>query len=262
MRVVARKWGREAAGLLGDVVDSLLDRRCPGCAGRIARTCEVCDACDAIVPRSGTVLCLACLHGDDDSSDRSGGGCPKHGSTRLVIAGPHYEPTLERILHAFKYEGAHRLAPWIAGLLPEPPGRESPVWREYLLVPVPLHPSRRATRGFDQALLLAEIASSGWGIPVGRVLERTRDHEPQARLDGDRRRENVRGAFRARSPALARGRPVLLVDDVVTTGSTLLEAAGALEVAGASWVLALTAAHGGVVVDGEPPSDRSLRPKS
>lgn len=228
-----------------DAIDSFLDRRCPGCAGRIARRREVCDACEARVPRMGTVLCLACLHGDARADTFTGGACSKHGSTRLAIAGPHYEPTLERILHAYKYEGARRLAPWLAELLPEPPGKGTAAWREYVLVPVPLHPARRATRGFDQALLLAEITSARWGIPVARLLERIRDHEPQARLDGERRRENVRGAFRAAHPTLANGRPVLLVDDVVTTGSTLLEAAAALEEAGASWVLALTAAHGG-----------------
>jgi len=249
-------------GWMKDALDAMLDRRCPGCAGRIARARDVCEACDASLPRSGTVLCLSCLHGDEREREDSAGACAKHGSARLAIAGPHYEPTLERILRAFKYEGAHRLAPWIASLLPEPPGKGTAAWREYLLVPVPLHPARRATRGFDQALLLADLASARWGIPVGRILERTRDHEPQARLDGERRRENVRGAFRARSEALARGRPVLLVDDVVTTGSTLLEAASALEGAGASWVLALTAAHGGASAEDGPTSDRPGRPKS
>jgi ComF family protein len=236
-----------------DALDSMLDRRCPGCAGRIGRGREVCDACEALLPRSGTVLCLACLHGDPRAENLSEGACALHGSSRLAISGPHYEPTLERILHSFKYEGAHRLAPWLADLLPEPPGRGTAAWREYVLVPVALHPARRASRGFDQAHLLAEIASSRWGIPVVHLLERIRDHEPQARLDGERRRENVRGAFRAAGPALARGRPILLVDDVVTTGSTLLEAAAALESAGASWVLGLTAAHGGAGADERPP---------
>jgi ComF family protein len=230
-----------------DALDAMLDRRCPGCAGRVPRRRDVCDACEALLPRSGTVLCLACLHGDAAEFPLQG-ACAKHGSSRLAIAGPHYDATLERILHAFKYEGAHRLAPWMAELLPEPPGKGTSAWREYVLAPVPLHPARKARRGFDQALRIAEIASSRWGIPVARLLDRIRDHEPQARLDGPRRRENVRGAFRAACPSLASGRPVLLVDDVVTTGSTLLEAASVLEAAGASWILALTAAHGGADV--------------
>ena len=137
------------------------------------------------------------------------------------------------------------MASWVASLLPLPPGLSEGIGREYVLVPIPLHPARRAWRGYDQALLLARDASERWGIPVVEALARTRDQEPQARLDPDRRRANMRGAFRVARPAAVAGRPVLLVDDVATTGSTLLEAAQALEGAGASWILSLAASHGG-----------------
>lgn len=235
-----------------DLIDGLSDRRCPGCMGRVSREREICDACDALVPRSGTVLCLHCLHQDPPIADAPAGACRAHGSRRLAIAGPRYEPPLDRILHAFKYDGARRLAPWLASLLPEPPDAAGSVGRESVLVPIPLHSARRATRGFDQALLLAEDASARWGIPVVHPLERVRDHEPQARLDPERRRRNVRGAFRVARPSIVRGRPVLLVDDVVTTGSTLLEAATALQSAGAAWILGLAPTHGGQGEGPEP----------
>ena len=228
-----------------DLVDVLLDRRCPGCAERAPRGRDVCDACDARIPRTGSALCLACLRGDPPGSGASPGACSAHGSTHLALAGPAYEPTLERILHAFKYEGAWRLGRWLAELLPEPPDLDGPIGREYVLVPVPLHPARRSKRGFDQAHLLAEAVSARWGVPLVPALERVRNHEPQARLSGELRRSNVHGAFRATRPRLIRSRPVLLVDDVVTTGSTMLEAAAALESAGAAWVLGLAACHGG-----------------
>jgi len=241
-----------------DLIDSLSDRRCPGCMGRVPREREVCEACDAMVARSGSVLCLHCLH--EDAPDPAGpiGACPAHGSRRLALAGPRYEPPLDRLLVAFKYDGARRLASWIASLLPEPPDRPGAVGRESVLVPVPLHPARRARRGFDQALLLAEDASLRWGIPVVHALERIRDHEPQARLDPARRRANVRGAFRVVRPTLVRERPILLVDDVVTTGSTLLEAAAALEGAGAAWILGLAPTHGGLAEGPEPVSQGAV----
>lgn len=247
-----------------DLIDSLSDRRCPGCMGRVAREREICDACDAMVSRSGSVLCLHCLHQDPPDPARLAGACPAHGSRRLALAGPRYEAPLDRILHAFKYDGARRIAPWIASLLPLPPDPDGALGRESVLVPIPLHPARRARRGFDQALLLAEDASARWGIPVVHPLDRVRDHEPQARLDPARRRANVRGAFGVVRPSIVRGRPVLLVDDVVTTGSTLLEAAAALEGAGAAWILGLTAAHGGLsegpetVAQGAVAGDRRL----
>ncbi len=228
-----------------DLCDMLLDRRCPGCGGRAPRDAQVCRACDGLVGRTGIALCLRCLHGDA-SSPRVGRVCASHGSARLLLAGPSFEPPLDRLIHAFKYEGASALAPWVASLLPEPPGLSEGIGREYVLVPIPLHPARRAWRGYDQASLLAHDASARWGVPVVDALIRARDHEPQARLDPERRRTNVSGAFRAVRGTVIAGRPVLLVDDVATTGSTLLAAAEALEGAGASWILSLSASHGGV----------------
>ena len=234
------------SGLLWrDLIDSFLDRRCPGCVGRVPRDREVCHACDAAVSRTGTVLCLACLRRDPRIPDARGGACPLHGSRRLALAGPSYEPTLERIIHAFKYEGSRRLATWLAALFPDPPERKGSFGREAVLVPVPLYPSRRAARSFDQAELLADELSATWGIPAVRALARVRDTPAQARLGPEQRHVNVRGAFRGIRPLLIRDRPVLLVDDVVTTGSTMMEAAGALEAQGASWVLSLAAVHGG-----------------
>jgi len=229
-----------------DLCDMLLDRRCAGCGGSTPRDREVCRACDDRVGRTGIALCLRCLHGDAPTT-RVERVCPLHGATRLLLAGPAFEPPLDRIIHAFKYEGGSALQGWVASLLPMPPALTEGIGREYVLTPVSLHPARRARRGYDQAALLAGVASERWGIPLVEALARTRDHEPQARLDPERRRANVRGAFRVTRKAAVRGRPVLLVDDVATTGSTLLEAAQALEEAGATWVLALSAAHGGLI---------------
>jgi ComF family protein len=254
-------WAAGGIGALGaDLADALLGRACLGCGGAPPRGRAVCPACDARVPRSGAVLCLRCMQeGETDGADSArsaesrlpgaaAAGCPRHGSERLLLAGPPYESPLDRIVHSFKYAGARGALPWIADLLPEPPGRETQVWREYVLVPVPLHPARRAWRGFDQARLLAESAAARWGIPAAEAIARRRDHAPQARLDAAARRENVNGAFALTGDGarLLRSRPVLLVDDVATTGSTLLEAAAAVSAASPSWILSLAACHGGL----------------
>lgn len=244
-----------------DLADAFLGRSCPGCAGPTPRGRAVCDECDARVPRTGVAHCLLCMREGVAPIDAPAAGvdgiCPRHGAARILLAGPRYEPPLDRLIHAFKYAGARELGAWISALLPEPPARGEALWREYALVPVPLHPARRAWRGFDQARLLAEFAGRAWGIPVLDPLARQRDHPPQARLSRAARPENVRDAFRVREgiSAALRGRPLLLVDDVATTGSTLLEAAAALDPAGPSWILALAASHGGL----DPSAEMSLQ---
>jgi ComF family protein len=241
-----------------DLIDSFLGRSCPGCAGPTPRGRHVCDDCDARVPRTGSAHCLLCMREGSAPTGAAASGadraCPRHGAARILLAGPRYEPPLDRVIHAFKYAGARELGGWLSSLLPEPPARGEALWREYALVPVPLHPARRAWRGFDQARVLAELAGRAWGIPVLDALERVRDHPPQARLSRAGRPENVRHAFRLRADAAAASsdRPLLLVDDVATTGSTLLEAAAALETGAPSWILSLSASHGGLDPSAEP----------
>jgi ComF family protein len=246
---VARAHARD---LGADLFDALLDRTCPGCGGAIPRGREVCDACDAAVPRSGSALCLRCLRGDPPVAAGPERACGAHGAGRLLLAGPLFEPPLDRIVRSYKYDGVSRLAAWVASLVPEPPELRGPLGPTYALVPVPLHPSRLAHRGFDQTLLLAHTLSRRWGVPVVSALRRVEDTAPQARLTGEARRRNLAAAFRLAEPVVVRGRALLLLDDVATTGSTLLAAAEALEPADPAWILALSATHGGDRAPGAP----------
>ena len=113
------------------------------------------------------------------------------------------------------------------GLVADPLGVElartlPPEPRPDLVLEVPLHPARRRERGYNQAGLLADALSLACGTPrLEGTLSRVRPTRPQARLDPGQRRENVSGAFRVRRPDCLRGRNVLIVDDVMTTGSTL-----------------------------------------
>jgi len=112
-----------------------------------------------------------------------------------------------------------------------------------LIVPVPLHPTRERERGFNQAGLLSELLSRQTSIRCQRVLERVRYTTTQTALDRSERMENLHNAFRLRKNADVRGLRVLLIDDVLTTGSTLSECARVLKRAGAISVHAATAAR-------------------
>src|SRR5204863_9391333 len=112
-----------------------------------------------------------------------------------------------------------------------------------VIVPVPLHPARQRERGFNQASLLAELLSVHTSIPCRPLLERIRYTTTQTALDRSERMENLHNAFRLRKNANVRGLHVLLLDDVLTTGSTLSECARVLKRAGAISVHAATAAR-------------------
>jgi ComF family protein len=112
-----------------------------------------------------------------------------------------------------------------------------------LVVPVPLHWTRRVARGFDQAERIAVPLAARLGLPVAGVLRRRRATGAQARLGRAARLANLAGAFRVDRAQAVVGRRVLLVDDVTTTGATLEAAAAALLSAGAAEVFALTAAR-------------------
>ena len=112
-----------------------------------------------------------------------------------------------------------------------------------LIVPVPLHPARLRERGFNQADLLARMLTQKIGGPVFAALERTRYTTTQTAFDRIDRMENLHNAFRLRKKVSVRELRVLLVDDILTTGSTLSECARVLREAGAGPVYAVTAAR-------------------
>jgi len=152
-----------------------------------------------------------------------------------------YEGPAEAAIHRFKYEGWRRLARPLAQLLAERlvvEGVSAP-W----VVAVPLHPSRRRQRGFNQADLLAAELRRILAVGVlGGELVRTRPTPPQVGKDRRTRHDNVKDAFLWRGRALA-GEAVLVVDDVATTGATLDACAKALRQAGSGPVTGVSVAR-------------------
>jgi ComF family protein len=108
---------------------------------------------------------------------------------------------------------------------------------------VPLHPSRRKQRGFNQTEKLAEALARELLVSVVFALQRTRKTTPQVRLDAEERQANVLGAFALAPGSRVNGMRLLLVDDVITTGATLGACAEVLHAAGASSVSVVTVAR-------------------
>ena len=207
----------------------------------------VCPEClSALVPLEAESFCTRCgLPFEANlpaSGDRLCGLCrlapPAFDVARSFGA---YEGDLRRLIHLLKYDGMRPLAKALAAKMAPVAPRVGTV---ELVVPVPLHRSRRWSREFNQAELLSKELSRLVGIPSRpKCLRRVRSTPPQAGLSHRQRRENVRGAFAAADAACIKGRRVLLVDDVMTTGATLDACARVLKAAGARYVSSLTLAR-------------------
>src|SRR5438046_5175432 len=130
------------------------------------------------------------------------------------------------IVLQFKYNRQlqlrHPIAEWLEEAMNDPQICQRHV---HLVVPVPLHPARLRERGFNLAELLAKILAQKINVPLNSALERIRYTTTQTAFDRVERMENLRGAFRLRKKIGVRGLHVLLVDDILTTGSTLSECA-------------------------------------
>lgn len=149
------------------------------------------------------------------------------------------------IIHRYKYNYALWFEPFLSELLAEAalPRLAGEHWD--MIVPVPLHPTKQAERGFNQAERLARCLSLSTGLPLAaRALVRTKPTQTQTALSRAERAENVRNAFAAsgKQAKLIEGRRVVLVDDVFTTGATTNACAKVLRRAGAAevcvWALA------------------------
>ena len=223
--------------MFGALVDLLLPPRCGGChlAGA-----WLCDICRRRIRRLEEPLCRRC--GTELESARTTCGCRvRLRSLSRLRSAVAYEGPVEAAVHRFKYNGWRRLAGPLAQLVAERLVIEG--LASGTVVPVPLHRDRQRQRGFNQAELLADELQRRLALPEppGRLL-RVRPTVPQVGSDRLRRWENVRDAFVWLGPPLG-GRPLMVLDDVATTGATLEACATALKAAGAGPVIGVTVAR-------------------
>src|SRR5437762_5614943 len=228
-------------------VSLLYPATCTICGKNVRAGEYLCDACEVKIVRIAPPFCETCSEPFEGSI--TGAFTCANCAHRTIyfdaaVAAYRGRGIVREVIHEFKYGRQmhlrHLIAGWLHAALDDERLRDVSI---HLIVPVPLHPARQRERGFNQASLLAESLSVETSIPSRLVLERIRYTTTQTALDRSEHMESLHNAFRLRKTADVRGLRVLLIDDVVTTGSTLSECARVLKRAGAISVHAATAAR-------------------
>jgi len=203
----------------------------------------VCTSCLNKLRRLESQTCISCEKPSPVGQTHP--GCSSKNKTdALLSVSPYSDPLCNKAIKTFKYNYVTSLAPVLGRLMAEEianNGIEQAV-KEFVAIPVPLHHRKFRERGFNQSELLAKVVSSLLEIPLETsAVERSRYTKPQSELMPDAKKDNIRSAF----SAIKKGpKKVLLIDDVVTSGSTLNEVARQLKKAGTKTVWALTFARG------------------
>jgi len=204
----------------------------------IGRSGPVCASCWSSLPKINVPTCRSCAmpwKGETDG-DLCFDCMPDPLPVDWCDAWGRYSGTLERVLHALKFERHDFLDDQLAALLDETL-RD----RDFdAIVPVPMHWLRARRRGYNQAELIARALSKRIAIPTELLLRKKHGGVPQSTLARDARARNVRGAFVA--SRRAKGKRILIVDDICTTGETLRACARALLREEASRVCAIAIA--------------------
>ncbi len=222
-------------------LDLLFPPRCAGCRkGGHA----LCTDCLRAIPLLLPPFCQHC--GSPSAANGMCQSCRYH-SPRLhgLRAVSIFQEPLRSYIHALKYKGKTRLAEPLGRLLAQAYTRHD--FQADAMISVPLHPERQQQRGYNHAQLLAEVCALLVGVPLyNDIVQRQKATPAQVSLNASQRYQNMAGAFVC-APAYAtgalRGRRILIIDDVCTTGATLEACAAPLYTAGASAVWGLVLAR-------------------
>lgn len=241
-----------ARELVSGMLDLWFPPHCEGCGVPIEDAGQVmCNRCRDELPLIHVPRCRQCSFPfDGQMEDLPEFDCHNCRERRFAfaccVAPFRFRNPIRQMVLDLKYHGQTRLARPLGDWLAQTVATDTRLDGHPIdgLVPAPLHPVRQRERGYNQAQLLSEQVFNRLGIPILPALKRVRYTSTQTIRDRRERMENLRGAFELRKGTEVRGKVLLVVDDVFTTGSTIQECARVLRKAGAREVFAATVARG------------------
>ncbi len=190
--------------------------------------CRVCGR-EAVVDARG--VCADCQSAIELAGEADGSG-----TISAFYAGLKYNSSVSLPMQAFKYNGARYMAGFFAQFM-----EVNKEWQINIVTPIPLHKKKLRKRGYNQSELLARLVAERYGLKLDTAaVKRIKNTPTQTHMSAGERAENMQNAFLASAEAV-KNKNILLVDDVRTTGSTLIACAEALKAAGAAKIYALTA---------------------
>ena len=224
--------------ILGIMLDIIFPRKCLVCTSNSQHKSGICGKCFSKINFNNTPYCPICGKGFaiDICTDYICGGCtkqkPKYSKARFIIK---YDDHSKPLIAAFKYKDKTILSDYFAQLL---------INRYYnclhdidYIIPVPMHRLKRIYRLYNQTQYLANSVSKITGIPTKfTIMTKSKMTKSQASLKGKARQNNLKHSFAITNPDKVKGKNILLIDDVITTGSTISECVKILTKAGSKSV--------------------------
>lgn len=201
----------------------------------------MCGACVQSIPLYDALYCPVCLRRIPAD------GAPCHPTSPYILASAtHYtHEKVQKLIWQFKYEQWLTAAEPVNALLTSYLRRLPYDWHDYTVVPIPLHPRRELKRGFNQAAILGNAVSKTLYLPIikNNLMRVKKTESQKEQADYRAREKNIAGAFHILHPEEFKAKNIMLVDDVCTSGATLLEAARVLKSAGAKKIVAAVVAR-------------------
>lgn len=216
------------------LLDLIFPPRCVNCRSYTPSKIFVCEICFSKIKILSGIYCGNCRSRLPDGTKH----CHKDFPFVLCGATDYSDPTIRKMVRGIKFHGLKDLSKPFSELLISYLEREK--IKADIIVPIPLGPKRKRERGYNQSELIAQIVSERTGIVLLDALKRLRETKPQSELTGiNERISNVLDSFMLKEDINVKGKDIILLDDVFTSGSTMLQASKALKGGGARRIYAL-----------------------